>query len=110
MAREPGLNPSSLIKNIPFPNQQWKVPVKQWLHELYEAKTARAPLTQPRKHGDPLSPTALAPDRCIRLSEDGSKIESVHAKEGFDAYPPPPCQFWNPGTPPGTVRSLSGSR
>ena len=38
MARELGLNPRSLIKNIPSPIQQWKLPVKQWIHELY-AKT-----------------------------------------------------------------------
>jgi len=30
MARELGLNPRTLIKNIPSPTQQWKLPVKQW--------------------------------------------------------------------------------
>jgi len=39
MARELGLKPRSLIKNIPSPQQQWKLPVKQWIHELYEKKT-----------------------------------------------------------------------
>ena len=28
MAREMGLNPKSLIKNIPSPKEQWKQPVK----------------------------------------------------------------------------------
>lgn len=41
MARELGLNPRSLIKNIPSPTQQWKLPVKQWIHELYEEKTGK---------------------------------------------------------------------
>jgi len=43
MARELGLNPRSLIKNIPSPTQQWKLPVKQWIHELYEKRTGRIP-------------------------------------------------------------------
>ena len=36
MAKEMGLNPKSLIKNIPNPKEQWKLPVKEWLHEMYE--------------------------------------------------------------------------
>jgi hypothetical protein len=43
MARELGLKPRSLIKNIPSPQQQWKLPVKQWIHELYEKKTGKMP-------------------------------------------------------------------
>jgi len=39
MARELGINPRTLIKNIPSPQQQWKLPVKQWIHELYKKKT-----------------------------------------------------------------------
>ena len=36
MAKEMGLNPKSLIKNIPSPKEQWKLPVKDWIHERYE--------------------------------------------------------------------------
>lgn len=36
MAKEMGLNPKSLIKNIPNPKEQWKLPVKDWIHEMYE--------------------------------------------------------------------------
>ena len=64
IARELGLNPRSLIKNIPAPNQQWKLPVKQWLHELYEERTGKPPATnlrsQPRKHCEPAA-NDLAP-------------------------------------------------
>lgn len=35
MAKEMGLNPKSLIKNIPNPKEQWKLPVKDWIHEMY---------------------------------------------------------------------------
>jgi len=41
MARELGLNPRTLIKNIPSPTQQWKLPVKQWIQELYEKRTEK---------------------------------------------------------------------
>jgi len=36
MAKELGLNPVKLIKNIPSKSQPWKLPVKQWLYEIYE--------------------------------------------------------------------------
>ncbi|MDP8240022.1 MAG: hypothetical protein P9X24_13100 [Candidatus Hatepunaea meridiana] len=38
MAKEMGLNPRSLIKNIPSPSEQWKTPVKQWIREMYEKR------------------------------------------------------------------------
>lgn len=47
MAKELGLKPHSL-KNIPSPNQQWKLPVKQWIQELYEKKTGKTPVKMSR--------------------------------------------------------------
>lgn len=44
MAKELGLNPRSLIKNIPNKSQPWKAPVAVWIRELYlkrEEKAAR---------------------------------------------------------------------
>ena len=38
MAKEMGLNPKSLIKNIPNPKEQWKLPVKEWIHEMNEKR------------------------------------------------------------------------
>ena len=35
MAKELGLNPKSLIKNIPNKNQSWKKPVYLWIREMY---------------------------------------------------------------------------
>jgi hypothetical protein len=46
MAKEVGLNPRSLIKNIPSPNRRWKLPVKQWIHKLYEGKTGKPAVTK----------------------------------------------------------------
>ncbi|OIJ15331.1 hypothetical protein BKP37_06590 [Anaerobacillus alkalilacustris] len=38
MAKELGMTPKSLLKNIPSHKQQWKVPVKVWIRDLYEKK------------------------------------------------------------------------
>ena len=34
-AKEMGLNPHSLIKNIPAKSQRWKAPVSEWIRDLY---------------------------------------------------------------------------
>jgi hypothetical protein len=41
MAKELGISPRSLIKNVPSPSQRWKAPVKEWLRELYMKKFGR---------------------------------------------------------------------
>jgi hypothetical protein len=46
MAKELSLNPRSLIKNIPNPKQKWKIPVREWIEQMY-AKCFN--LTSPRK-------------------------------------------------------------
>ncbi|MDP8238068.1 MAG: hypothetical protein P9X24_03175 [Candidatus Hatepunaea meridiana] len=38
MAKEMGLNPRSIIKNIPSPSERWKTPVKIWIREMYEKR------------------------------------------------------------------------
>lgn len=49
MARELGFRPKSLMKNIPSPTQQWKMPVKDWVRSLYEKKIGprRQPVPPP---------------------------------------------------------------
>lgn len=34
MAKDLGLKPSSLIKNIPSPREPWKAPVREWVREM----------------------------------------------------------------------------
>ena len=41
MAKEMGLNPLSLIKNIPSKSQQWKAPIEEWVREMYEKRNAK---------------------------------------------------------------------
>ena len=41
-AKELGLNPKSLIKNIPNKNEQWKAPVSVWIREIYEERMSKS--------------------------------------------------------------------
>ena len=60
MAKEMGLNPKSLIKNIPSKSEQWKAPVSVWIREMYEKrqdkalrkKDRREKITSSRKEGE----------------------------------------------------------
>jgi len=38
MAKELGIGPRRLIKNIPAPTQQWKAPVEDWVRDLYDKR------------------------------------------------------------------------
>jgi hypothetical protein len=41
MAKEMGLNPRSLIKNIPNKSEQWKAPLSVWIEDMYEERQAK---------------------------------------------------------------------
>lgn len=49
IARELGLNPRSLIKNIPSRTEPWKLPVKAWIHEMYEKRQEKTARKKARK-------------------------------------------------------------
>ncbi|MGD0621174.1 MAG: hypothetical protein ABSA82_01735 [Thermacetogeniaceae bacterium] len=42
MAREMGLNPRNLIKNIPNKSEPWKAPVAVWIREIYQKRQEKA--------------------------------------------------------------------
>ncbi len=48
-AKEMGINPKSLIKNIPNKNQQWKLPVNQWIRDMWDDHQEKAHKKQLRK-------------------------------------------------------------
>ena len=48
IAKELGLNPKSLIKNIPNKSQQWKAPVSEWIREIQEDRKKKS--LQKQKH------------------------------------------------------------
>ena len=41
-AKRLGLNPKSLIKNIPNKSEPWKAPVSVWLREIDERRTLKS--------------------------------------------------------------------
>lgn len=49
LAKRLGLNPRSLIKNIPSKSQPWKAPVKIWLHEMDAKRQKKLEQKQRRK-------------------------------------------------------------
>ena len=48
LAKRLGLNPRSLIKNIPNMNEPWKAPVKDWLREMESKRDKKAVQKQRR--------------------------------------------------------------
>ena len=49
LAKRLGLNPRSLIKNIPSKSEPWKAPVKDWLHDMDEKRQKKAAQKHRRK-------------------------------------------------------------
>jgi hypothetical protein len=49
LAKRLGLNPKSLIKNIPNKSEPWKAPVSVWLHEIDDKRKAKSEQKQRRK-------------------------------------------------------------
>ena len=49
IAKELGLNPRSLIKNIPNKSEQWKAPVSVWIREIQEDRNIKSLQKQKRK-------------------------------------------------------------
>jgi hypothetical protein len=43
MAKELGLSPSSLIKNIPSSKQPWKAPVEHWVRGIHQRRYGSKP-------------------------------------------------------------------
>jgi hypothetical protein len=44
-----GLNPKSLIKNIPNKSEKWKAPVKDWIHDMYDKRQRKSQQRAKRK-------------------------------------------------------------
>ena len=48
LAKRLGLNPRSLVKNIPNKSEPWKAPVSVWLHEIDEKRRKKTEQKQKR--------------------------------------------------------------
>lgn len=49
LAKRLGINPRSLIKNIPSKSEPWKAPVKDWLHAIDEKNQKKAAQKEQRR-------------------------------------------------------------
>lgn len=75
MAKELGLNPRSLIKNIPTKAQAWKAPVHVWIREMYEKrrmKTARKQPVASKRREDAKPPANSIPPATEQCHSDGT--------------------------------------
>lgn len=50
LAKQLGLNPKSLIKNIPSKSEAWKAPVKDWIHDIAAKREKKSKQRQVRKN------------------------------------------------------------
>ena len=62
MARELGMSPKSLMKNMPSPTQRWKAPVKVWIQTLYEKRFGKKERTVPHPAPLPVSEPETLPE------------------------------------------------
>lgn len=67
MAKELGLAPRSLLKNIPSPSERWKAPVHVWIREMYATRHKNAGIGR--------GPAARAEGR--RAPETGSREDAL---------------------------------
>ena len=61
MAKDLGIGPRSLIKNIPAPTQPWKAPVEDWVRDMYAKRQRTASHEQPSGGGGATAVTERIP-------------------------------------------------
>ncbi len=49
MAKELGISPKTMIKNIPNKAEKWKAPVDVWIRDMYEKMKERTQRKQKRR-------------------------------------------------------------
>jgi len=71
-AKRLGLNPRSLIKNLPSKSQQWKAPVGVWLREIEEKRNKKTEQKQRRreKAAQTAQKNTSAADKANKPSEE----------------------------------------
>ncbi|WP_416148651.1 hypothetical protein ACM26V_20625 [Salipaludibacillus sp. HK11] len=74
MAKELGMTPKSLLKNIPSPTQKWKAPVKYWVRDLYEKKFGKVIKSDKSKPSNKLE----------TKHEDKSERRNLNSNDIFD--------------------------
>jgi len=89
IAKEMGLNPRSLIKNIPSKTEPWKLPVKDWIREMYQKRQEKSARKKARKE----QAAAAHPDMDSKQSpEDSTTYSNVEEYIPEDQDDPPDSQ------------------
>jgi len=87
IAKEMGLNPLSLIKNIPSKSQQWKSPVKDWIHDMYEKRQKKAAKKKTRKEQTaatkPETNIKPLPQKVAAYIDEGMAFEDMEDMDGL---------------------------
>jgi hypothetical protein len=83
MAKQLGLRPRSLIKNIPSPHQRWKAPVREWVRELYRKRQAKT--TQPGPKREVPSRYAVSPGYSRDAGNTWAAGDSWDGGDSWDA-------------------------
>jgi hypothetical protein len=73
MAKQLGIGPRTLIKNIPSPSERWKQPVKEWVRNLYAKKFGNR-----RSHVGISKTSPAVRDRCGRASRASTPETESH--------------------------------
>jgi len=87
MAKEMGINPRSLIKNIPSKSQQWKAPVKEWIHDIYEKRQKKAAKKKARKERAAITHSATNTNTKPLPQKAAPYIDEDIAFEDMDDFP-----------------------
>src|SRR5215831_16037855 len=70
MAKRLGFQPRSLIKSRPDPKQKWKLPVKDWIHELHFKKFGHVIGERQLDLAPASPPSPLSEDEMRRIEEE----------------------------------------
>ena len=90
LAKRLGLNPRSLIKNIPNKSEQRKPPVKNWLHELEATCRKKAAQKQRRYEYGAIDP-CTGESRFLILSYCNTACMNIFLKTLSEHYPATSC-------------------
>jgi len=108
MAKELGLAPRSLLKNIPSPSERWKAPVHVWIREIYAKRQAKAgsgrgSAARPQGTQDPdrgaREPAPLQEARPSDRTPDD--LDALNAEFDTDSWLDPPDEKERPWGDPG---------
>ena len=81
MAKELGLSPRSLMKNVPGKSQPWKAPVQVWVRDLYEAMQQKAKQRKAREQAHQVDQRATGDDPSLLYDVEAGSCNSVDNAE-----------------------------